>query len=90
MDVSALLVEAASLLVVGMLVVFTFLGLMVVCVQLMSNLVGKDPVPPVSSGNVSRQPGTPAKADGVPPQVVAAISGAVHQYRRQHRSQENK
>ncbi|ENM5826208.1 TPA: oxaloacetate decarboxylase subunit gamma [Vibrio cholerae] len=77
--IGSLLMDAATLMVTGMAVVFLFLTVLVYLVQLMSRLIPQEApeaaVTPKKSQKV--QPIT----DSVNPQVVAAISAAVHQYR---------
>ncbi len=78
--IGSLLSEAATLMMTGMLVVFAFLTIMVYLVSLMSKIVPQE-TPPLPS-DVSRQsPPTLTHSTDVSPQVVAAISAAVHQYR---------
>lgn len=73
--IGSLLSEAATLMMTGMLVVFAFLTIMVYLVTLMSKIVPQEtpPLPP----DVSQS----THSTDVSPQVVAAISAAVHQYR---------
>ena len=76
-------IEAGTLMIAGMIFVFAFLGLLVVFINsVLARLAEKypDPVPAASA-----RPARPAKQDGeISPNVVAAISAAVTQYRRQH------
>ncbi|WP_000581306.1 oxaloacetate decarboxylase subunit gamma [Vibrio sp. RC586] len=77
--IGSLLMDAATLMVTGMAVVFLFLTLLVYLVQFMSRVVPQEApeaaVTPKKSQKI--QPAT----DSVSPQVVAAISAAVHQHR---------
>ncbi|SJN55752.1 oxaloacetate decarboxylase subunit gamma [Vibrio ruber] len=77
--IGSLLSEAATLMMTGMLVVFAFLTIMVYLVTLMSKIVPQEtpPLPP----DASQSPQTLTHSTDVSPQVVAAISAAVHQYR---------
>ncbi|MDW6001778.1 oxaloacetate decarboxylase subunit gamma [Vibrio mangrovi] len=77
--IGSLLSEATTLMMTGMLVVFAFLTMMVFLVSLMSRLVPKETPPLSPAGSKSAQ--TPINSTDVSPQVVAAISAAVHQYR---------
>ncbi|MDW6093798.1 oxaloacetate decarboxylase subunit gamma [Vibrio rhizosphaerae] len=77
--IGSLLSEAATLMMTGMLVVFAFLTIMVYLVTLMSKIVPQE-TPPLSP-DVSQSPQKPTHSTDVSPQVVAAISAAVHQYR---------
>lgn len=80
MDIGSLLQEALTLMLTGMSVVFVFLGILIFLVQQLSRF-GAEPAPePVTSS-------TPAPAAGnnqVSPDVIAAISAAVKQYRNRH------
>ncbi|RQW62931.1 oxaloacetate decarboxylase subunit gamma [Vibrio viridaestus] len=80
--IGSLLWQAAAIMVTGMGVVFLFLSIMVFLVGLMSKLIPQE-APPQLSRKVSSATSTPS---GVEPQVVAAISAAVHQYRMNHKS----
>lgn len=82
MNIADLLTEAANLMLIGMVVVFVFLGILIVCINVMANLVGED-APEVTAApkNTTARNGT--KSD-VAPEVVAAISAAVHNYRNKH------
>lgn len=76
-SIGSLLWQAATIMVTGMGVVFLFLTIMVYLVTLMSKLVPKESLPeivPRSRTNIS-------KSSDVEPQVIAAISAAIHQYR---------
>jgi oxaloacetate decarboxylase gamma subunit len=86
MNIADLLTEAANLMLIGMVVVFVFLGILIVCITAMANLVGKEEpevfnTSPKNSANAPTQSG--ARSD-VAPEVVAAISAAVHNYRNNH------
>lgn len=78
-DIGSLLEQAAALMITGMAVVFVFLTILVYLVRLMSSLVPEEvPQPiaaPIQNSKVQQSSST------VSPQVVAAISAAVHQYR---------
>lgn len=74
---SDLLNSGIELMVAGMGIVFLFLAMLVLAINLMSSLVLRFfPDAPI----VSKAP-APVVADK---QVVAAITAAVHQYRRDH------
>lgn len=77
-NIGSLLVDAASLMVTGMSVVFIFLTILVFLVRLMSKLVPEEVPEPIISTNPNHnvQP-----SSTVSPRVIAAISAAVHQYR---------
>ena len=77
--VAELLLEAASLMLIGMVAVFAFLLLLVFIVQLISTVVLR--YFPVKAAEKA------ARVDsnsGPSPAVIAAISTAIHQYRQQH------
>ncbi|WED21406.1 oxaloacetate decarboxylase subunit gamma [Vibrio sp. JC009] len=77
-DIGSLLGQAASLMITGMGVVFVFLTILVYLVRLMSRIVPQEvpqPIAPIQNQN------TQSTSSTVSPQVVAAISAAVHKYR---------
>ncbi|MGF1764540.1 oxaloacetate decarboxylase subunit gamma [Aliivibrio kagoshimensis] len=76
-DIGSLMWEAAVLMLTGMSVVFVFLTTLVYIVRLMSKLV---PEEQLAQPRTNTQRTTSASA-GVKPEVVAAISAAVQQYR---------
>ena len=78
-NIGSLLGDAATLMVTGMSVVFIFLTILVYLVRLMSKLVPEEvPEPIAAPKTIKKSQSTPS---AVSPQVVAAISSAVHQYR---------
>lgn len=82
-NLGALLLEAGNLLLIGMVVVFSFLGILIFLMKLMSNLVGGD-APVTAQVNPGQRARKPASA----PQdhkVKAAISAAIHQYRQDNK-----
>tara|TARA_R110002126_G_scaffold33382_19_gene104498 strand:+ start:359 stop:601 length:243 start_codon:yes stop_codon:yes gene_type:complete len=79
--ITDLLLEAATLMVIGMATVFLFLLLLVCLMNLMSALLRRFAPPRVADKSVKAD----ASTAGVSPAVVAAISAAVHQYRQQHK-----
>ncbi len=78
-NIGSLLGDAAVLMLTGMTVVFIFLTILVFLVRLLSKLVPEEaPQPSIAPAQAKKiQPST----SGVQPQVVAAISAAIHQYR---------
>ncbi len=80
-----LFVEAGTLMLAGMVFVFTFLSLMIVFINVvLKRLAIKFPdaiiqAKPARSNQKIRQ-----NVDGISPKVVAAITSAVTQYRKQH------
>jgi oxaloacetate decarboxylase gamma subunit len=80
-NIGSQLVDAATLMLTGMLVVFVFLSILIVLVQLLSKIAPKEEV---VSAPVKRNTSTKANnqnSSGVDPKTVAAISAAVHKYR---------
>jgi oxaloacetate decarboxylase gamma subunit len=80
-EIIKLLLESVNLLVVGMIVVFVFLTVLIGVVKLMSAVVQKFPEPVVSDAN-NRTTVASHDSNVISPEVVAAISAAVHQYRK--------
>ena len=82
-EVTQQFIEAGTLMIAGMIFVFAFLGLLVVFINsVLVRLAEKypDPVPAASA----RPRQTKVKDGDISPNIVAAISAAVTQYRRQH------
>ena len=80
-NIGSLLGDAATLMITGMSVVFIFLTILVYLVRLMSKLVPEEvpePEPIAAPKKIQKSQSNPS---AVSPQVVAAISAAVHQYR---------
>ncbi len=77
---SAQLLEAASLMGLGMAFVFAFLSLAIVAVKLLARLAGEDAPAPVAAA-------APAVAadQGPGPQTLAAIAAAITQYKNNHK-----
>lgn len=78
-DLGSLLWEAATIMATGMVVVFMFLSVLIYLVQLLSKLAPKDEIPESGPQPV---PAATSNHNGIQPDVVAAITAAVHQYRR--------
>ena len=77
--VAELLWEAASLMLIGMVAVFAFLLLLVFVVQILSMVMQRYfPVKPTEKTARAE-----SGSNGPSPAVIAAISGAIHQYRQQ-------
>ena len=78
-NIGSLLGDAATLMITGMSVVFIFLTILVYLVRLMSKLVPEEvPEPIAAPKKIKKSQSNPS---AVSPQVVVAISAAVHQYR---------
>ena len=79
MDVTALLFTAFTLLGVGMTFVFLFLGLLLIAVKLLEKYIPADlPVTPKRKKTHTNT----STVSTVSPQLVAAITTAVQQYRK--------
>ncbi|CAM3504237.1 oxaloacetate decarboxylase subunit gamma [Vibrio aerogenes CECT 7868] len=79
--VESLLIEASTLMVTGMLVVFLFLTLMVLAVTLMSKILPEE-TPDLSPDSLTAKENSSIPSENGPgAPVIAAISAAVHQYR---------
>ncbi len=78
-NIGSLLVDAATLMVTGMAVVFIFLTILVYLVRLMSKLVPEEVLEPIAAPKTNTNNRSTSSA--VSPQVVAAISAAIHQHR---------
>ena len=82
-DVMSLLLEAGMLLLVGMSVVFLFLTLLIGAVNLIAWACAKFPEDELPVLNRRNRATPAANQSGVSAPVVAAITAAVDQYRRQ-------
>lgn len=80
-EITKLLLESVNLLMVGMIVVFAFLTVLIGAVKLMSLLVQRFSELPTDGVVDTSVPNT-QEANSVSPEIVAAISAAVHQYRQ--------
>ncbi len=78
-DIGSLLRESATLMVLGMAFVYIFLTLLVYLVRLMTRLLPAEAPPMVAP--VRKLSTQPAATDTTNPQMIAAISAAVHHYR---------
>ncbi len=85
-SISDILVEAATLMVVGMSVVFVFLAMLIGAIQLIAFINTKLPDEAVTSHNIKRNSTNAVKAGGANQNesgaITAAISAAVNQYRK--------
>lgn len=81
-DIGSLLLEAATLMLTGMGVVFVFLTILVYLVQLMSKLLPVE-LPPKQV--LAVQKNLDFDQTTVQPQVIAAISAAVKLHRQKHK-----
>ena len=77
--------EAGTLMLAGMVVVFAFLSLLILFITtVLAALANKfpDTIPPTT--NRSNKKNIKAATGEISPAIVAAISGAVNRYRQQH------
>lgn len=75
-----LMSSGVELMFVGMGIVFSFLTMLVVVINMMSSLVQRF-FPEVQANTVN----VPAAAIGTDKRTIAAITAAVHQYRSKHK-----
>jgi oxaloacetate decarboxylase gamma subunit len=80
-EIINLLFESANLLAVGMIVVFVFLSVLIGAVKLMSAFIQKFPEPSMLESSNKIMPAS-QDTNSVSPDVAAAISAAIHQYRQ--------
>ncbi|PKF60220.1 oxaloacetate decarboxylase subunit gamma [Psychromonas sp. psych-6C06] len=82
MDINESLFQAITLFGLGMAFVFSFLGLLLIAVKLMAKFIPADaPVISQRAKNNKVAPATTSKSE-INPQVIAAITSAVQQYRK--------
>jgi oxaloacetate decarboxylase gamma subunit len=74
MTIVEMLEQSAILTVLGMVVVFAFLWIMIICVRITGKAIRK-------LGLDKNVPQPPPPVTGTPPQVTAAICAAVKEYR---------
>ncbi|MDO6567210.1 OadG family transporter subunit [Alteromonas sp. 1_MG-2023] len=78
-SVTSLLLEAGSLMLIGMVFVFSFLALLIVGIHLIAKFCEAFPGKPVVEYAAPRRKAVQAGVDG---KVVAAITAAVHTHRQ--------
>jgi len=79
-----LFIEAGTLLFVGMVFVYAFLGLLIFIINFVLSPLAKKYPDPVKQTKTKKVSNRTKLGDGVSPAIVAAITGAVTQYRQQH------
>jgi len=80
-----LFLEAGTLMLTGMIFVFSFLGLLVIFINVvLAKLAIKYPDAVIQAKSVRANQRKSKDSGGIPPNVVAAITSAVTQYRKQH------
>ena len=82
MDITGSLVTALMLLGLGMAFVYLFLGLLFICITLMAKYIPADEPVAAPQRKKASTPNVSATDTQVSPQVVAAITSAVQQYRK--------
>ncbi|MGB1261409.1 MAG: OadG family protein [Cognaticolwellia sp.] len=86
-NLQQLFIEAGTLMLAGMVFVFTFLALLIVFINVvLVKLAKKYPDASVETRSSSKR-NSKTGAKQVSPAVVAAITSAVTQYRQQHSAQ---
>ena len=81
-----LFVEAGTLMIAGMVFVFTFLGLLIVFINtVLVSLAKKYPDVVAQSANSRVIKSNDKQSDSIPPSIIAAISSAVNSYRQQNK-----
>lgn len=87
-NLTQLFIDAGTLMLAGMVFVFAFLGLLIIFInQVLVKLAIKFP-DPVNQNSRKKAKVKTSEQDGVSPQIVAAISSAVSQYRQKHNNKE--
>jgi len=76
--------EAGTLLFVGMVFVYAFLGLLIFIINFVLSPLAKKYPDPIIQTKVKKVSNRTKLSEGVSPAIVAAITGAVTQYRQQH------
>ncbi|NKF49775.1 sodium pump decarboxylase subunit gamma [Shewanella sp. WXL01] len=79
-ELSQQLSEALSIMIMGMGLVFIFLSTLIIGISIVARLFPATQQPTQAAANTQAAP-----AGSLDPALVAAITTAVHQYRKQHR-----
>jgi len=79
-SVSSLLVEAGSLMLIGMVFVFSFLGLLIVGIHLIARFCEAFPGE-IEEPSVNVKRNNQAVQPGIDGNIIAAISAAIHTHR---------
>jgi len=81
MDINEALFQAITLFGLGMTFVFSFLGLLMIAVKLMAKYIPADE-PAVSRVPNKKATSATTSQSEINPQLIAAITSAVQQYRK--------
>lgn len=84
MNISSLLLEAGTLMLVGMVVVFAFLTMLIGAIHLLTKFAQAYP-DKVTEVAQPISPQTSNNSNHTSPQIVAAISAAVKQYQARNK-----
>ncbi len=77
--------EAGTLMITGMVVVFAFLSLLILFITtVLAKLADKFPDPVAPTINRSNKKKNKVASGEISPAIVAAISGSIKRYREQH------
>lgn len=91
MSASNLITQGGFLMLLGMGVVFVFLGALVTCVSLVSRLCGGDAAAAGTDGGADvAAPPQPVADLMSDPELVSVITGAIHKYRSQQDNDNNR
>jgi len=83
--------EAGTLMITGMVVVFAFLSLLILFITtVLAKLADTFPDPIAPTINRSNKKNNKAASGEISPAIVAAISGSVSRYRQKHSQQNSK
>jgi oxaloacetate decarboxylase gamma subunit len=87
MNIGDMFQQSAILTLLGMGIVFAFLWLMIICVELLGKLVhrlglDKDALPPVKPPPKAEPPQPQTAGGTISPELTAAITAAVLEYRK--------
>ena len=77
-DLGDALWQAAVIMATGMVVVFVFLSILIFLVHLLAKFAPSDQIEEPTAA----KPAVTQNQNGIKPDVIAAISAAVHQYRQ--------
>jgi oxaloacetate decarboxylase gamma subunit len=80
MDITESLYQATALFGLGMAFVFSFLGLLMIAIKLMAKYIPADE-PIINRRALNKKVVTTSKSE-INPQLIAAITSAVQQYRK--------